>query len=334
MDASYIVRRVGLFFLVVWVAATLLFFLPRLSGANPVRERLLQMVGQGGVQQGAMEEVVRSYEARFGLDQPLWKQYLRFLGDMARLDFGYSIGSFPNRVSDMILKALPWTLVFLTVATLVAFALGTLVGALMAWPRAPGFLKYLIGPMMTFSSVPYYLLGIVLIFVLAFTFRVFPLGGGYDIGAVPSLSLSFLWDAVHHSILPALSIVVSAVGFWALAMRGMMVTVQGEDYMLLGEVKGLKSSRLFLRYALRNAMLPQTTALALSLGHVVSGAVLVEVVFSYPGVGTLLYQGIRGFDYFVIYGIVFLVIISIGLTTLVLDLVYPLLDPRISYRKT
>ncbi len=334
MDASYIVRRVGLFFLVVWVAATLLFFLPRLSGANPVRERLLQMVGQGGVQQGAMEEVVRSYEARFGLDQPLWKQYLRFLGDMARLDFGYSIGSFPNRVSDMILKALPWTLVFLTVATLVAFALGTLVGALMAWPRAPGALKYLMGPMMTFSSVPYYLLGIVLIFVLAFTFRVFPLGGGYDIGSVPSLSISFLWDAVHHSILPALSIVVSAVGFWALAMRGMMVTVQGEDYMLLGEVKGLKSSRLFLRYALRNAMLPQTTALALSLGHVVSGAVLVEVVFSYPGVGTLLYQGIRGFDYFVIYGIVFLVIISIGLTTLVLDLVYPLLDPRISYRRT
>ncbi len=173
-----------------------------------------------------------------------------------------------------------------------------------------------------------------LIFVLAFTFRVFPLGGGYDIGAVPSLSISFLWDAVHHSVLPALSIVVSAVGFWALAMRGMMVTVQGEDYMLLGEVKGLKSSRLFLRYALRNAMLPQTTALALSLGHVVSGAVLVEVVFSYPGVGTLLYQGIRGFDYFVIYGIVFLVIISIGLTTLVLDLVYPLLDPRISYRRT
>ena len=334
MQAGFVVRRIGVFFLVVWLAATIIFFLPRLSGANPIREKLLQAVGQGGVQQGGMEEVVKAYEARFGLDQPLWKQYLRFLGDMARFDFGYSIGSFPNRVSDLVLKALPWSLVLITVATLMAFALGTLLGALLAWPRAPGFLKYLTPALMTFSAVPYYLLGIVLIFILAFTFRFFPLGGGYSIGTTPDLSLSFLRDALRHSILPALSFILAGIGIWALAMRGMMVTIQGEDYMVLGEVKGLKASRLFLRYAMRNAILPQTTALALSLGQVISGAVLVEVVFGYPGVGTLLFHGIRQFDYFVIYGIVFLLIISIGLATLILDLVYPWLDPRITYHRT
>jgi peptide/nickel transport system permease protein len=334
MQAGFVVRRIGVFFLVIWAAASLLFFLPRLSGANPVRERLLEAVGQGGVQQGGMEEVVKAYEARFGLDQPLWKQYVRFLGDMARFDFGYSIGSFPNRVSDMVLRALPWSLVLLTVTTLIGFAVGTLLGAFLAWPRAPGSLQFLVAPLMIFSAVPYYLLGIVLIFVLAFTFRIFPLGGGYSIGTTPNFGLSFLWDAVRHSILPGLSIVVASIGFWALGMRGMMVTIQGEDYMLLGEVKGLKAGRLFLRYAMRNAILPQTTALALSLGQVISGAVLVEVVFGYPGVGTLLFRGIRQFDYFVIYGIVYLVIISIGLATLIIDLVYPLLDPRISYQRT
>jgi peptide/nickel transport system permease protein len=328
-----VARRIGIFLLVVWVAASVNFLLPRLAPANPVRERLLQMVGQGGVNQGAMEAVVKSYEARFGLDQPLWKQYLRYLGDLARLDFGYSVASFPAKALEIILRALPWTIVLLTVVTFMAFALGTLLGALLAWPRAPRSLQFLAPPLLTLSAVPYYLLGLVLIYLLAFTFRLFPLGGGYSLGQTPDLTLTFVADALRHSILPALSIVLSAVGFWALAMRGMMVTVQGEDFMTMAEAKGLKGSRLFLRYALRNAILPQTTSLALSLGHVVSGAVLVEVVFSYPGVGSILYQAIRGFDYFIIYGVVFLVIVSIGLATLLLDLFYPLLDPRITYHK-
>jgi peptide/nickel transport system permease protein len=151
---------------------------------------------------------------------------------------------------------------------------------------------------------------------------------------MPNLTLGFIADLVYHSILPALSIVVSAIGFWALAMRGMMVTVLGEDYITQADAKGLTRSRIFFRYAMRNALLPQTTSLALSLGHVVSGALIVEVIFRYPGIGTLLYKAVTAFDFFTIYGVVFFIIVSVSLATLVVDLAYPLLDPRIRHQKS
>jgi peptide/nickel transport system permease protein len=333
MSVGYLLQRLGVFVLIVWVAATVNFLVPRLSPVDPVRERMLQAVGTGGLSSQSIEKVVEAYEKKFGLDQPLWKQYLVYLGDMARFNFGYSITRFPNTVSAMILTALPWTLVLVTVSTLMAFAIGTLFGALLAWPRAPAFIRGLAPPLLTLSAIPYYLLGLILIYFLAFRLHLFPLGGGYNIGNLPGWRLSFIKDAASHSVLPALSIVLAGMGFWALGMRGMLVTVQGEDYVTLAEAKGLKPRRIFFRYALRNAILPQTTALALALGHVASGAVLVEVVFGYPGVGSLLYQSIRTFDYTVIYGVTFLVIVAIGIATLTLDLLLPVLDPRITYRR-
>jgi peptide/nickel transport system permease protein len=330
----YVLGRLGAFVLIVWAAATINFVVPRLASVDPVREQMLQAASGGGANAQRIEDVVASYNKRFGLDQPLWKQYVRYLGDMARFDFGFSITQFPRRVSAMMLDALPWTLILVTVSTLIAFVLGSLIGALLAWPRAPRLVRALAPPLLTLSAIPFYLLGLILIYVFAFTWRVFPLGGGYDIGASPSWSLTFVREAVHHSILPALSIVLASIGFWALGMRAMMVTVQGEDYVTLAEAKGLKGRRIFLRYAVRNAMLPQTTALAITLGQVVSGAVLVEVVFGYPGVGTLLFQSIRTFDYTVIYGLTFMLIVAIGVATLLLDLLLPVIDPRISYRRS
>ena len=140
-------------------------------------------------------------------------------------------------------------------------------------------------------------------------------------------------DAVWHSVLPALSIILASLGTWAIGMRGMMISGLEEDYITFAEAKGLKDREIFFRYALRNALLPQTTALALSLGYIVSGAVLVEVVFGYPGVGTVLYRSIQTFDYFVIYGVVIILIFAIGLATLIMDFLYPLLDPRITYHR-
>ena len=335
MRLEYVARRFGIFLLIVWMAATINFLIPRLSPANPVRERLLQAVAQGGAQIAAMEDLVKSYEARFGLDQPLWIQYIRYLSDLARLDFGVSITRFPTPVMDMIMAALPWSIALVTVSTLLAFALGSLFGALLAWPRAPRALRAFVPPFLTLSAIPYYLLGLILIYLLAFTLKWLPLGGGYSIGSGANWSdPAFLLDVLRHSILPAFSVVLAGIGFWALSMRAMMITVQGEDYVTLAEAKGLRDRRIFLRYALRNAILPQTTALALSLGHVVSGSTLVEVVFGYPGVGSLLFQSIRQFDYTVIYGIVFLVIVSIGLTTFLLDLLLPRIDPRINYQQS
>ena len=156
--------------------------------------------------------------------------------------------------------------------------------------------------------------------------------GGYTAGAIPQWSWSFALDVAYHAVLPATAIILGSLGGWALGMRAMMVTTQGEDYVTFAEAKGLSDRTLFVEYGMRNAILPQATALALSLGQLVSGAVLVEIVFGYPGIGTLLFQGIRGSDFFLVQGIVFLVIVAIGLATLILDLTYPLLDPRIVHR--
>jgi peptide/nickel transport system permease protein len=170
-----------------------------------------------------------------------------------------------------------------------------------------------------------------LIFLFAFTIKAFPLGEAYRTGLTIQLSWEFVISVAYHSILPALSIVLASVGFWMLGMRGMMVTNMGEDYMILAEAKGLRSRRVFLHYAMRNAMLPQFTGLAITFGHIVSGAVLVEVIFSYPGMGWILWNAIKNTDYFLIQGIVFVLVLSVALATLLVDLSYPLIDPRIAY---
>jgi peptide/nickel transport system permease protein len=283
----------------------------------------------GSVMQSAIEEMARAYEEKFGLDQPLYVQYFRFLADIVRLDFNVSLLMYPSRVIDLIGQALPWTVGLLGVSTLMAFGIGTVLGGLTAWPRAPRILSYLLPPLFAFSAVPYYLLGILLVYLLALKLPIFPISGGAPTGTVPELSIGYALTVIHHSMLPALSIVLAATGFWALGMRGMMVTTQGEDFMVMAEAKGLKGWRIFLHYGMRTAILPQITALALTLGHIVSGALLVEIIFQFPGVGTLLYKAISGFDFFTINGIVFFVIIGVGIATLLLDLSYHLLDPRI-----
>ena len=161
----------------------------------------------------------------------------------------------------------------------------------------------------------------------------FPLSGGYSPGMLAIASVDFYLDVLHHSILPALAIVLQAVGFWALGMRGMMVTTSGEDYVTLAEANGLRNRTIFFRYGLRNAMLPQFTALGLSLANVVAGQVIVEVIFAYPGIGTVLFQAIQSSDYTVINGVVLILIMSIGLVTMLMDFLYPLLDPRISHSR-
>jgi peptide/nickel transport system permease protein len=181
--------------------------------------------------------------------------------------------------------------------------------------------------------VPYYLLGLVLLFLFAFTWQWFPLSGGYSIGVIPEFSMDFILDVLGHSILPGIAIFLAGVGFWALQMRGLMVLGLEDNHIIFAEAKGLRGSRIFFRYAVRNVLLPQVTALAIALGQIISGAILVEVVFGYPGLGTLLLKAVSGFDYNLISGIVFIIILIIAISTLIVDLVYPLLDPRITHHR-
>jgi len=333
MRLSYVFKRFGIFLLIVWLASSINFFLPRLGGQDPMRAHLLEQAMLGGYVQAGLEEMVQEYNVKFGLDKPLWQQYLNYLGDIARLDFNYSVSNYPRTVASMLADALPWTIGLLLTTTLLAFAIGTLLGAILGWPGAPRWLSFALPPLMALNAIPFFLLGLILIYLVTTRFPFFPLFGGYSPGTLLTLSLDSILDVLRHAILPAASIVLVAIGGWALGMRAMMVTTQGEDYTIFADAKGLLPFTIFLHYSVRNALLPQATALALVLGHIASGAVLVEVIFGYPGIGTVLYNAIRQSDYFLIQGIVFGVIVSLGLATFILDLIYPLLDPRITYRR-
>ena len=334
MQLFYIARRFGVFLLIVWLAATLNFFLPKLSGEDPVRTKLLEQASLGGYVQGGIEDMVKEYQEKFGLDKPLWRQYLAYVGDMVRGDLNYSIANYPRTVAGMIADALPWTIGLLGLTTLFSFVAGTILGALLAWPGAPRWMRWLMPPLWALHAIPFFLLGLVLMYLLAFQFQVLPIFGGYSAGATPGWTWRFVLDVLRHATLPALSIILVSLGGWALAMRGMMVTTMGEDYVTFAEAKGLRSVTIFTRYCMRNAILPQATGLALALGQILSGAVLVEAIFGYPGIGALLFQAIEENDFFLIQGIVFTVIVALGFATFVLDVIYPLLDPRISYRRS
>jgi peptide/nickel transport system permease protein len=267
------------------------------------------------------------------LDKPLWQQYLLYWQDLLRLNLGVSLAYYPQTALEMIARSAPWTIGLLTVSTLIAFVLGTVLGALMAWPRTSRIAMGLSPIFMTLSAIPYYLVGMLFIYLIAMRWRLLPVGGAFTSGTTLTLSWPMILDIGRHAILPAASIVLSGIGSWGLGMRAMMTTTLGEDYLHMAEAKGLKPQTIFKDYALRNALLPQVTSLAISLATVMSGAVLVEVIFGYPGVGNLLFKAIAGNDYFVIQGISLFIILSIGIVLLALDLLYPLIDPRIRYRK-
>jgi peptide/nickel transport system permease protein len=329
MWVRVLVKRVGFLLLVVWVASTINFILPRMTGQNPIRERIANRVAGGLGSGGGVEEMIEIYDRKFGLDKPLWRQYLTYMGDLARGDLGQSIPYYPREVKTIIGDSLPWTLGLVGFSTAMAFIWGSLYGAVVDWEGAPRWLVALAPVLFTFSAIPFYLMGLILLHFLSHRLRWFPGYGGYTIGVIPNLSWDFVVDVLKHSALPALSIVLVGLGFWALGMRGLMVSVKGEDYMTMGDAKGLKRRRLFLRYGIGNALLPQVTSLALALGYVMSGSILVEIVFGYPGLGHTLFRAVREVDYPVIQGIVLAIILSLAFTTLLVDLALPILDPRI-----
>jgi peptide/nickel transport system permease protein len=331
---GYALRRIGVFVLVVFLAVSVNFLIPRLRPTNPIEQRMYEFAAQGGGRAGDIRQLIAIYNEKFGLDKPVWQQYLNYWRDLARFDLGTSIAFYPGSVRDEIMRAAPWTIGLLTVATLMAFVIGSVLGALLAWPNTGRLFSAFVPVLMTLSAIPYYLLGLVLVYLLALVWPVLPTAGAYTSGARLSLSWPIVVDIARHAILPASSIILAGIGFWGLGMRAMMITIMGEDYMTMAQAKGLRGRTIFFDYALRNALLPQVTALAISLAGIMSGAILVEIVFAYPGIGFLLFRAISGNDYFVIQGVALFVILSVGLALLILDLIYPLLDPRIQFRKS
>ena len=332
LTPGYVFRRLGMWLLTVWLGATMIFFIPRLAPGDPVSAMVSRMTAQVGYIEGA-DQLIEAWRAKFGLDGPLYQQYFAYMGNLLRFDLGFSLASFPSRVNDMVGAALPWTIGLLTIATLISFVVGNLIGALMAWRGTPSTVRTLLPLTLVFTSIPFFMLGILLIYVFAFGLSWFPPSGGYARGTTIGLNWPFIRGVIHHGMLPAIAIVITSMGFWALGMRGMMITNDGEDYMLLAQAKGLRARRIFWVYGMRNSMLPQFTALALTLGLIAGGAVLVEYIFAYPGMGYLLYLGIVNNDYTLIQGIVVILILGTATAVLILDLILPFIDPRITYGK-
>ena len=330
INLGYFIRRIAMFVFVIFVAATINFVIPRLAPGNPIGAITSRMQqASSGIENG--QAMFEAYREMFGLNDPLYVQYFKYLRNMLRLDLGYSLSAFPAGVWEVIQPSIAWSVGLIALSVLITFVLGVTGGALLAWKGTPRMVKAFVPVTMVFAVLPYYLLALLLLYALAYTTGLFPMSGAYDSRITPRLDSDFMLNMAHHAVLPALSIILSSAGMWALMMRALMVNTIGEDYMLLAKAKGLSERRILVWYAIRNAIPPQLTHLAIALGGVVSGAILVEVIFAYPGLGYLLYMSIVNSDYTVIQGITLMLAVSVGLAVLIIDLIYPRLDPRVTY---
>ena len=331
MNLNYVLIRLFQSILIIFIAVTINFVIPRMIPGDPIEAALSTKIAISGTVSVDVEEMAKIYRKKFGLDKPYLIQYINYLKDLATFNLGVSLVNFPETVAAQLISALPWTIGLLVISTIITFLLGTIIGAVIAWPSCPKWFHVLVIPFMLTSTIPFFLLGIILLFLFSVVWSVFPAGGGYSPLLIVDYDLETAIDIAYHAVLPSISLVFGSLGAWVLSMRAMMISVQGDDYILFAKSRGVNTSRIFVWYCMRNALLPQFTNLALTLGTVIGGAVLVEIIFSYPGIGSILFAAIAGKDYFVIQGIVYILILSLGVCLFLIDLLYPLIDPRIEY---
>ena len=329
---KYVGTRFAILLVTVFISITIVFFVPRLVPGDPMGAINLKLAAMGGSLGGT--ELVEEYRRIFGLDQSLWEQYLRFLRELFQGNLGYSIGSFPSKVSDLLRISVPWTISLLTVTTIISWVLGSVMGAVVGWRgRKSRFFQLFVPVALVLYTTPYYILALILVYFFSFYFQIFPLSGAFSVGVIREFSPRYALDLLHHAALPAMSIILVSLGWWFLSMRSLITTLKGEDYILYAEAMGIKERRILWGYAFRNALLPQATGLAISFGHIVSGALVTEVIFAYPGIGWLIFSSIKNLDYPVIQGSVLLIILSVALANFLIDIAYPLIDPRIRYER-
>jgi peptide/nickel transport system permease protein len=317
----YLARKAVIYLLTFYVAVTIDWAIPRFMPGDPVDQLLARMQAQP-----AAEEALSGYYTEaFGFDVPLWKQYLNFWAALLHGDLGVSVASFPTPVSELILSALPYTLALLLPAIVLSFWAGNKVGAMAARRKALDNTVLPIGYVLT--ATPQMWLGIVLVWVFATTLAWFPVSGAYDLGLQPEWSAEFARSFLNHWVLPFSALFLVAFGGWAIGMRNMIIYELEADYANYLAALGAPT-RLVRKYAYRNALLPQVTGLALALGAVVAGAIVVEIVFSYPGLGTLTLSAIQNRDYFVIQGVFLFLIVGVLIANFLIDIAYVFIDPR------
>jgi peptide/nickel transport system permease protein len=321
----YILQKLGLFVLTLWAAITINFILPRLMPGSPADAAIAKLSQNGPVNPATKAAI----EAQLGVPKgSLLEQYGAYLHQVVTLDFGTSYTFYPQKVGSLVAGALPYTIILIGVVTILAFVIGTLIGVGAAWRRGTWLdaLPTIGGSFL--STFPYFWTALLLLFFLGYLAHWFPTSGAYSATTIPGFSGPFIADALYHSVLPALTILLTSLGGWILGMRNAMISTLGDDYVTFAEANGLRGRTVALRYAARNAILPNLTGFGLALGGVVGGSILVEQLFGYPGIGYLLFNAVIGQDYPLMQALFLMITVSVLVANLIVDLLYGVLDPR------
>lgn len=324
----YVAKRFGLFVLVVFVGISLTFLITHLTPIDPVEQMIASMTAFGDTSPEAVEMMRAALRELYGVEGNLFEQYLNYWRRMLVLDFGPSLSAFPTPVSVLIGRALPWTIGLLVTCTLISWTLGNLLGGLSGYYRDNRVLGALGVVAMAFHPVPYYIIAFILLLLFGFLWPVLPISGGAGQNIEPGLTAEYLGSLGRHAILPALSIVLVGVGGWFLGMRALVSNIVTEDYVTYAELAGVSRRRILVSYVMRNALVPQVTGLAMSLGGIFTGAIIVEQVFGYPGLGRLLVGAVYSADYSLVLGVTAISIIAVAGAVFIIDILYPLFDPR------
>ena len=325
----YVLRRLGFFVLTLWACVTINFVLPRLMPGNPALAMMSRYKGH------LSGQALKAIEIAFGVNnkEGAIAQYFQYLGNTLRGHFGVSITFFPSSVAHVVATALPWTIGLVGMTTVFAFILGTLIGTVSAWRRG-GALDSILPPLFVITSAfPYFWAALIMMLVFSIKLHWFPQGFGYDITDTIAFNWHFVGDVLTHAVLPALVILIASIGQWILTMRNNMISTLSEDYVRMARAKGLSPARIMFDYAGRNAILPNLTGFAMSLGFVVSGAILVEYVFSYPGVGYMLLEAVLNEDYALMQTLFLCITFAVLVAVLAMDFVTMVLDPRTRSRR-
>jgi peptide/nickel transport system permease protein len=324
---SFIFRRLVFYLVAAWVALTVNFFIPRAMPGNAVQSVMAKFPN---LQPAAYKAI----QALLGVGHPgsIWSQYVSYLDDVFHFNFGTDVSQYPASVSSLLVQTLPWTIILVGTATVIAFLVGTALGIVAGW-RHGGALDRVLPGLMFLQAIPYFFFALILVELLAIKTHVFPTGQGYDNGLIPGWHGDFISSALYHSLLPALTIVLTSIAGWMLQMRNVMITTIGEDYVIAAQAKGLPNRRVIFTYAARNALLPQLQGFGLAVGFVISGALVMEIVFSYPGIGLLLLNAVTSHDYPLMQGIFLVITFAVLIANLIVDMIIVFADPRARTRE-
>jgi peptide/nickel transport system permease protein len=327
--AKHIARRFAQFLLVVFIGINLTYVITHMTPIDPVEQSIAAVTSFGNTSPEAIGMMRQSLRELYGLTGGPIEQYSHFWRRIAMADFGPSLSAFPTPVSALIARALPWTIGLLVTATLITWMLGNLLGGLAGYYQDKRSLKVLAVVAMGLHPVPYYIVAFVLLVMFGYVWPLLPIAGGYGMNLDQGFNATFALSVLKHSVLPALSLMLIGLGGWFLGMRSLVSNIVSEDYVVYAELAGVDRRRILVSYVMRNALAPQVTGLALSLGAVFNGAIITEQVFGYPGIGSLLVSAVYAGDYGLVLGVTTISIVGVSSAVLIIDLVYPLIDPRV-----